>query len=139
MLQVQVLRQQTEEVKARLAVKHFAALELVDEIVALDDERKKLQQESDTIQSRINSASKEIGQLMAKGNKEEAESRKQEVADLKASQKPVADKMAETEKTLQEKLVLLPNLPAAIVPVGKTPAENLVVREGGTKPVLPCP
>ncbi|MBL0336326.1 MAG: serine--tRNA ligase [Chitinophagaceae bacterium] len=137
MLQVQVLRQQTEEVKARLAVKHFAALELVDEIVALDDERKKLQQESDTIQSGINSASKEIGQLMAKGNKEEAEARKQQVADLKASQKPVADKMAETERTLQEKLVLLPNLPAAIVPVGKTPAENLVVREGGAKPVLP--
>lgn len=138
MLQVQVLRQQTEEVKARLAVKHFSGIDLVDEIVALDDERKKLQQESDTIQSRINSSSKEIGQLMAKGNKEEAEARKAEVAELKSSQKPVADKMAETEKLLQEKLVLLPNLPAAIVPVGKTPAENLVVREGGTKPVLPA-
>jgi len=52
----------------------FKEIELVDTIVRLDDQRKKLQLESDTAQSRINARSKEIGQLMAtKGSKEEAE------------------------------------------------------------------
>ena len=138
MLQLQVLRQDPQAVKQRLAIKNFSEPGLVDEVIALDDERKKLQLESDTAQSKINSASKEIGQLMAKGQKEEAEQKKQEVAALKTSLQPIADKLAETEKTQQEKLVLLPNLPSEKVPAGKTPADNVVVREGGSKPVLPA-
>jgi seryl-tRNA synthetase len=75
---------------------------------------------------------------MAKGQKEEAESKKQEVAALKASLQPIAEKLAATEKQLQDELVKLPNLPADIVPLGKTPAENVVVKEGGIKPILPA-
>jgi len=138
MLQLQVLRQDPEGVKAKLAIKHFTNTNLVDEIIALDDERKKLQLESDTTQSKINTASKEIGQLMAKGSKEEAEKKKQEVATLKTSLQPIAEKLAETEKLQQDKLVLLPNLPSPNVPVGKTPADNVVGKEGGVKPVLPA-
>src|SRR5690242_14487688 len=137
MLQLQVLRQDTDAVKKKLAVKHFAETGLVDEIIALDDERKRLQLESDTTQSKINAASKDIGQLMAKGQKEEAEQKKQEVAGLKTSLQPIADKLAETEKKQNEKLVLLPNLPSDKVPAGKTPADNVTVREGGIKPILP--
>ena len=136
MLQVQVLRQNPDWVKERLAVKHFANTEIVDEIISLDDERKKLQLEADTLQSKINSASKEIGMLMGKGQKEEAETKKLEVAAIKASLQPLADKQADTEKQLNEKLVLLPNLPSEKVPAGKTPADNVVVREGGTVPKL---
>lgn len=138
MLQLQVLRQQTEEVKKKLAIKHFGDPGLVDTILSLDDQRKKLQLEFDNNQAKVNSASKEIGQLMAKGNKEEAESRKQEVASLKSTLQPISEKLGEIEKQLQDELVRLPNLPSATVPVGKTPADNVVVREGGKKPSLPA-
>ena len=82
MLQIPFIRQHTEQVKERLAVKNFQELSLVDEIIALDDERRKLQLEFDTTQAKVNSASKEIGQLMAKGQKEEAEALKQSVPSL---------------------------------------------------------
>lgn len=136
MLQVSFIRQHTELVKQKLAIKNFADFNLVDEILSLDDKRKKLQAESETIQSKINAASKEIGQLMARGKKEEAEKKKQEVTELKSSAQPIADKLTETEKLLQDTLIRLPNLPSDRVPPGKTPADNVVVREGGTKPQL---
>lgn len=138
MLQIQALRQNPQAVKEKLAVKHFAETSLVDEIISLDDERKKLQLESDTTQSKINAASKEIGQLMAKGQKEDAEAKKQEVTAHKNLLQPIADKLAEVERSLNDKLVLLPNLPSEKVPAGKTPADNVVVREGGSKPSLPA-
>ncbi len=136
MLQLQALRQNTQAVKDRLAIKNFKNIEWIDEIIAMDDERKRLQLESDTAQSKINAASKEIGQLMAKGQREEAETKKQEVVSYKSLLQPIAEKLEQVEKELNDKLVLLPNLPAAIVPAGKTPADNVVVREGGNKPSL---
>ena len=136
MLQVAFIRQQTELVKERLAIKHFRELQLVDEIISLDDERKKLQVESENTQSKVNSTSKEIGQLMAKGQKEEAEAKRQEVATFKSSLQPIADRLAAVEKQLQETIVKLPNLPSAKVPPGKTPEDNVIVREGGHKPIL---
>jgi len=138
MLQAAFIRNNTARVKERLAAKHFAELHLVDTIISLDDERKKLQLEFDNTQSKINSASKEIGQLMAKGNKAEAESKKQEVSAWKALLQPIHDKLAAVEKQLEEELVKLPNLPSEKVPPGKTPADNVVVREGGNKPKLPA-
>lgn len=138
MLQLQILRQDPKAAKERLAIKHFADTHLVDEIIVLDDERKKLQLESNNIEAKINAASKEIGQLMAKGQKEEAAAKKLEVAAHKNSIQPIVDKLAETEKKLNEQLVLLPNLPAATVPPGKTPAENVMMKEGGKKPNLPA-
>jgi len=136
MLQVAYLRNNKEEVKQRLTVKNFAELNLVDEILSLDEERKKLQLEFDSTQAKVNSTSKEIGQLMAKGQKEEAENRKKEVATLKSSLQPISDRLAIVEKQLQDVLVKLPNLPSDKVPPGKTPADNIVVRAGGTEPKL---
>ena len=138
MLQLATLRQNTQDVKDKLAIKNFKDLDLVDEIIALDDERKKLQLESDNTLSKINAASKEIGQLMARGQKEDAEKKKAEVAVHKSALQPIADKLNETEKSLNDKLVLLPNLPSDMVPAGKTPADNVNVKEGGQKPVLPA-
>lgn len=138
MLQLQVLRQNPDWVKERLAIKHFKDLTLVDEIIAMDDQRKKSQLEFDTTQSKINAASKEIGQLMAKGQKEEAEAKKAEVASLKSLIQPITDKLAESEKQLQDTLVTLPNLPSDKVPPGKKPEDNVVVREGGNRPQLPA-
>ncbi len=136
MLQVALIRNNPALVKERLAVKNFKELNLVDSIISLDDKRKKLQFEFDETQAQINSASKEIGQLMAKGEKDSAEEKKQQVATLKSSLQPINSKLTEIEKTLHDELIKLPNLPHSSVPAGKTPEENVVVREGGNKPEL---
>jgi len=138
MLQVAFIRNNKDEVKERLSVKNFAELNLIDEILLLDEERKKLQQEFDSTQAKVNSTSKEIGQLMAKGQKDEAENRKQDVATLKSSLQPISDRLANVEKQLQDVLVKLPNLPSDKVPPGKMPADNIVVRAGGNEPKLPA-
>lgn len=136
MLQVNVLRQNAGWVKERLAVKNFKQLDLVDEIVALDDKRKKLQLEFDNTQAKINSSSKDIGKLMGQGKKEEADALKAAIPQLKTALEPIKEEMQLAEKQLQELLVLLPNLPSALVPPGKTPEENVVVKQGGVIPTL---
>jgi len=136
MLQVSVLRAAPEEVKQKLAKKNFKDLQLVDTIVQLDDDRKKLQASFDDTQAKVNAASKEIGMLMGKGDKEGAEVLKQNVATWKPTLEPLKEQMAVVEKQLADALVQLPNLPAAEVPEGKTPEENVTVRTGGTIPTL---
>ncbi|GAB2670945.1 serine--tRNA ligase [Flavihumibacter cheonanensis] len=135
MLQVNFIRQNADFVKERLAVKHFSQLNLVDELIALDEKRRKLQFERDELQSRVNAASKEIGNLMKSAKKEEAEALKAEVAAIKIQMDDTSE-LADLEAAVHGILVQLPNLPAAEVPVGRTPEENVVVREGGVKPVL---
>jgi seryl-tRNA synthetase len=136
MLQVPFIRQNKALVLERLALKNFKELDLVEEILVLDDKRKKLTLEYDETQAKINTASKEIGKLMAQGQKEEAEARKSEVASLKEKLQPANEDLIATEKALHDVLIKLPNLPAATVPPGKTPEENVEVRKGGTVPVL---
>lgn len=137
MLQLQVLRQDPQAVKTKLGIKNFSETHLVDLIIGLDEERKKLKLEFDNTQARVNSASKEIGALIGKGQKEEAEQKKLEVTSLKSSLQPVSEQLAIVEKKLQDELVKLPNLPADAVPPGKAATDNEVVRESGTKPSLP--
>ena len=137
MLQVAYLRQHTEEVKERLAVKHFPEPGLVDEVIALDERRRQLTFQFDETQAQINKASKEIGMLMGKGEKETAEARKSEVAALKEQLQPINTQLAEVQQQLQDTLVRLSNLPAAVVPPGKTPEDNFILREGGADPQLP--
>ena len=136
MLQVPFIRQNKELVLERLALKNFRDTDVVDQVLALDDKRKKLTLEYDETQAKVNAASKEIGKLMAQGEKESAEARKSEVASLKERLQPINEELNATEKLLHDTLVKLPNLPAAIVPPGKTPEENLEVRKGGEIPHL---
>ncbi len=137
MLQIQVLRQNPTAVKEKLTIKNYTDLSLIDTIIALDDERKKTQLEFDNNQAIVNITSKAIGGLMAKGQKEEAEAKEQKVATLKATLQPISGKLTAVEKQLHDELVKLPNLPSDLVPAGKTPEDNEVVREGGVKPTLP--
>lgn len=137
MLQISYIRQNAALVKERLAIKNFVETELVDAIISMDDDKRKLQLESENIQSGANALSKEIGQLMARGLKEEADSKKKEVESINASVKPIKEKLAALEKRLDELLVKLPNLPSDKVPPGKTPEDNVTIREGGQKPLLP--
>jgi seryl-tRNA synthetase len=136
MLQVNFLRQNTELAKKKLAIKHFANLNLVDEVIAIDDQRKLLQASFDDIQSKVNAASKEIGGHMAKGEKDKADALKNEVAEWKKQLEPLKEQMAAVEVNLQQVIVQFPNLPHDSVPLGKTPEENEVVRVGGETPNL---
>jgi seryl-tRNA synthetase len=136
MLQVNFLRQNTELAKKKLAIKHFPNINLVDEVIAIDDQRKQLQASFDDLQSKVNAASKEIGGFMAKGEKEKAEELKNNVAEWKKQLDPLKEKMNEVEANLQQVIVQFPNLPHDLVPIGKTPEENEVVRVGGETPKL---
>ena len=136
MLQLATLRNNTDLVKERLAIKNFKEVHLVDEIIALDDERKSLTFQFDDTKAKVNAASKEIGLLMSKGQKEEAEARKKDVESFKNQLNPVQEKLEAVEKQLNDLLVKLPNLPSQKVPEGKTPEDNETVRTGGTKPDL---
>ncbi len=136
MIQVNVLRNNPQLVKDRLAIKNFKQTELVDDIINLDDERKKLQAEFDLLQSKINASSKEIGKLMSTGKKDEAEQLKTSISEWKSSIEPIKKKAFDIEKKLEETLVLLPNLPSELVPKGFSAEDNLNVKEGGQKPLL---
>src|SRR6516164_6659237 len=80
MLQLAFIREHVKLVKERLAIKNFAEPGLVDTIIALDDQRKKLQLQSDTTQAQINALSRKIGQLKAKGQEDAFEQKKKQVA-----------------------------------------------------------
>jgi seryl-tRNA synthetase len=137
MLQLAMIRQQPDIVKERLRIKNFDASAAIDSILSLDEKRKKLQLELESAQAGLNTISREIGQLMVRGERTRAEEKKQEVALIKAGISPVQDELDGTDTLLQEILLTLPNLPSADVPPGKTPEDNVIVREGGQKPQLP--
>jgi len=138
MLQINYIRQNTTLVKERLALKNFNNIDLVDEILQLDESLRQQKAATENIQAAINSASKEIGMLMAKGDKETAEQKKQQVASLKNELNEKSLVQASLEENFNGKILLLPNLPHETVPTGKTPEDNVVEREGGTKPSLPA-
>ncbi len=138
MLQVNYIRQHKEKVLERLAVKNFSETDLVDAVLALDDRRKQLTLQYDETQAGIKAASQEIGGLIGQGKKAEAENKKKEVAAFKERLQPIAEELNAVEKELHDTLIRLPNLPAEAVPKGKTPEDNVIVREGGGKPALPA-
>lgn len=136
MLQVNYIRQNPELVKQRLAVRNFAKIDLVDSILQTDEELRKIRTASETLQASVNALSKEVGMLMAKGDKETAEQKKQEVARLKLDQNAKATELQLLEKTFNDQVLQLPNLPHTSVPKGKSAEDNEVVREAGIKPTL---
>ncbi len=138
MLTVNYIRDNKEEVLKKLARKNFNRHELIDTIIILDDRRKEIQFKADSLQADMNNISKEIGQLIQQGKKEEANQAKERTTKLKEEIRLFGEEMDEVSRKLQETLVLVPNVPHDSVPTGKTAADNLVVREGGKKPVLPA-
>ncbi len=136
MLPIQLLRDDKARVIEGLTRKHFKDLGLVDQIIDADVARRKLQVESEAAAAFINSSSKEIGKLMGSGDKAGAEALKAEVSQRKDAANALAQKLAAMDHELHQQLLLLPNLPHSSVPEGKTPEDNEVVREGGTRPDL---
>lgn len=136
MLQVNFLRQNRDLAIHKLGIRNFKEVDLVDQVIVADDKRKKLQTTVDELLAKRNSLSKEIGASMAKGLKEEAEQKKKLVAELKADIEKAELELTETGTELHNLLVRIPNLPSEKVPAGKTPEDNVTVKEGGSKPVL---
>jgi seryl-tRNA synthetase len=138
MLQVAFIRNNTERVKQKLAIKNFTELNLVDEIISFDEEIRHLKKRIEDVQMQINSKSAQIPQLIKNGQKEEADKIRDEVLLLKSILNKDKPALEQKNKLLESKLVLLPNIPSEKVPAGKSPADNIVVREGGAKPQLPA-
>ncbi len=136
MLQVSFIRQQPDFVKERLAFRNFSRPELVDEILRIDENLRKKKLSSETFQASINSISKEVGMLMAKGDKEVAENKKAEVSSLKDKLALEKEEVNELEESLLNILLQLPNIPNSNVPAGKTAEDNEEIQRGGIIPEL---
>ncbi len=137
MLQISYIRQNRDLVIKKLAVKNFNEPQVIDNLISLDENKRKIQTSQEEKLASRNAASKEIGRLMGKGLKQEAEAKKEEVASLKQDIDSLEQQLTTVEKEITDILVRIPNLPGDLVPAGKTPEDNEVVREGGVKPTLP--
>ncbi|AIN73017.1 serine--tRNA ligase [Flavobacterium psychrophilum] len=136
MLQIAFIRENQEKVIKALAKRSIDATSIVQEVVQIDEKRRATQVELDTILSESNSISKEIGDLMKSGEKEKATALKEKIATNKEKTKELSEITEALAKDLLDKLYTLPNLPADIVPEGKTPEENLNIFQEGDIPVL---
>ena len=136
MLPITLFRQDKDLILEGLRKKHFKETGLVDRIIEMDEQLRKLKVENDNLAAFINSSSKQIGQLIGQGKKEEAEALKTSLAEKRAGEKEIAEQLSKLEIELNDTIIRLPNMPHSSVPEGKTPEENEVVREGGTKPDL---
>ena len=137
MLTIKQLRDDPAFVTARLAVKNFDAAPIVEKVLELDAERRRLQTESDALLSQQKQEAARIGALMKEGRRAEADEAKKAVATLKERSAALLAQADANNKELEAQLVLLPNLPCADVPEGKGAEDNVVVRLGGKEPVLP--
>ena len=137
MLTLQTIKADPEFVIKRLAVKGFDGRGVITEILEIDAERRRLQQKTDSDASELKKLAASIGKLMKEGKKEEAESVKQQVADIKGATKGLQDRLEECEKKMTALLLTVPNLPCAAVPEGLTAEDNVVEKTGGPMPDLP--
>ncbi len=137
MLQVQFLRDNTDDAIAGLAKRNnLDAKSRIEEVIQLDENRRKTQVELDALLSRANVLAKEIGELFKSGKAAEANDLKAETAAIKDKSKALETQLAEIEEAIKQVLYTLPNIPAAPIPFGRGPEENEVVEEHGTIPVL---
>jgi seryl-tRNA synthetase len=136
MLQIAVIRENQEKVITALAKKRMDARAIVEEIIQLDENRRSTQVALDNTLAESNKLSKDIGELMKNGEKAKAEILKLKTVSLREQGKEFSEKLEAYANELTEKMYLLPNMPADIVPEGKTPEENLNVFEEGAVPTL---
>ena len=137
MLTLKMLRDDPQAVIEKLRIKNFDAAPIVERVLELDALRRKLQTESDALLAQQKQKAAEIGDLMKKGLKEEAGQAKAAVAELKAKSGELLAQMDAAGKELEDKLVLLPNLPCSLVKPGKGAEDNEVVKMGGPEVQLP--
>jgi seryl-tRNA synthetase len=137
MLQLTYIRENREDVLKRLTIKNFKDAEaIINSVIDLDNNRKAAQKQADDTKAEANSLARQIGELMKTGKKPEAEALKARTVELKNTERALDEKLKSIEQEVHQLLVTVPNLPHLSVPAGKTPEDNEVVREEGTKPTL---
>ena len=136
MLQISYIRENKDLVINGLKKRNFKELELVEEAISLDENRRLIQTKLDNALAESNKLSKEIGALMKEGKRQEAEQAKAQTADLKEQVKQYTASLEETVNSLNNILYRIPNIPNAIVPEGKTAEDNLTVFQAGEIPHL---
>lgn len=136
MLQISYIRENKDLVINGLKKRNFKELELVEEAIALDEQRRLIQTKLDNALAESNKLSKEIGTLMKEGKRQEAEVAKAQTADLKEQIKQYSTSLEETVNSLNDILYRIPNIPNALVPEGKTAEDNLTVFQAGEIPHL---
>ncbi len=136
MLTLKQIIEDRDEVIRRLAIKHFDATAILDEVIYLDKQRRETQQSLDASLAEQNAIAKEIGALMKAGKKDEAEAIRVRVADMKATSHELEEKKAELENEIRTHLLLIPNLPHPSVPEGNGAEDNICISSGGSVPDL---
>lgn len=137
MIDIKFLRENPEAVKENIKKKfQDSKLPMVDEVISLDAESRKTQQEADDLRARRNKISKEIGGLMAQGKKEEAEAKKAEVAAGAKLLSELEQKESELQEKINKIMMVIPNIIDETVPIGKDDSENVEITKYG-EPVVP--
>ena len=136
MLSAQHLRDNRDTIVAALTKRNKDFSEQIDRVIALDETRRKTQNELDNNLAEANKLSKEIGDLFKSGKKDEAEAAKPKVAALKEAAKALETALQETEEAQKQLLYTIPNAPHASVPQGKTADDNVEVFSWGSQPTL---
>src|SRR5215471_12469228 len=135
-LDITLVREQPDFVRQRLALRGAGDEAHLNELVRLDEQRRKLLSEVESLKAQRNRTAKEIGALMAQKKAEEAEERKREARELGDRIGALDQQAAEAEAARNQLMLQLPNLPHESVPAGKTAADNPVLRVGGEKPAF---
>ena len=137
MLDIKFLRENPEIVKENIRKKfQDSKLPLVDEVIALDAENRKTQQEADALRADRNRISKEIGVFMAHGQKAEAEEAKKKVSESSARLAELEAKEGEYQEKITKIMMTIPNIIDPSVPIGKDDSENVEVTKYG-EPFVP--
>jgi seryl-tRNA synthetase len=136
MLDIKLIRERADFVRQRLATRGAGDEGRVDELLKLDEQRRKLLGEAESLKAHRKRVSKEIGALMGQKKIAEAEAKKTETADLGDRIAALDKQAAEAEVARNQLMLRLPNLPHESVPVGKSAEDNPVVRLHGEKPAF---
>jgi seryl-tRNA synthetase len=136
-LDIKLIREKPDFVRQRLAARGAGDEALIDKILQIDEQRRKILTEVETLKSRRNRASKEIGALMGQKKLDEAEARKRETRELGDRIAQLDKEASAIEDTRQLEMLRIPNLPHESVPLGKSAADNPVVRVHSEKPQFP--
>ncbi|MDC7293189.1 MULTISPECIES: serine--tRNA ligase [unclassified Butyrivibrio] len=137
MIDIKFLRENPDVVRENIKKKfQDEKLPLVDEVIALDEQRRSNQQEADQIRSNRNKISKEIGALMAQGKKEEAMALKDEVAKEAERLNELEAKQKELDEEVTNKMMIIPQIIDESVPIGKDDSQNVEIEKFG-EPVVP--
>ncbi len=136
MLQVPFIRENSEEILERMAVRNIDAKPLIDDVLKFDEERRELQTQLDAAKAEMNSISKEIGNLFKSGQADAANAAKAKTSTLKESIKEMEQDLAVKADALNTILYKIPNVPNAIVPSGNSDEDNLETFREGDVPIL---